>query len=118
MLGEREVLGPSLVVVGQDACKWRPCWSDRARGAHRGGLKQSAPQSSPEGGKDTEDALEGLVEWLIANGVRGLGGEDSSVALYDDDCGMRGVICLKVRLLRLPRPTCHAYMQGSMQHDW
>ena len=88
------VRGLTLLVVAQHTCNWRArsdgYWQARPRE-----LQQSALQSSTEAGL-AEDALERFVEWLVANGVRGVGGEDSNVALYEEERGMRGVICLKV----------------------
>lgn len=43
-----------------------------------------------------QDALQAFVEWLVANGVRGIGGEDGSVAIYQEADGMRGIVCLRV----------------------
>ena len=62
------------------------------------GLQHSTSQSLQDV-IHAEDTLEGFVEWLLANGVRGLGRDDSNVALYEEEeHGVRGVICLKVGL--------------------
>lgn len=92
----------TIVMVAQHACTSRTCPA-RARRARSQELQQRALQSSTDV-PHAEDALDAFVEWLVANGVRGIGGEDSNVALYEEERGMRGVICLKVSLLMATIP--------------
>ncbi|KAG2446144.1 hypothetical protein HXX76_000741 [Chlamydomonas incerta] len=49
-------------------------------------------QDAAEAGSSAGD-LENFLGWLVANGVRGIGREDSKVALFEAEGGERGLMC-------------------------
>ena len=57
---------------------------------------ESGSPAAPATNLGQQDALQSFVEWLVANGVRGIGGDDSNVAIYEEADGERGVVCLRV----------------------
>ncbi|KAG2440536.1 hypothetical protein HYH02_010414 [Chlamydomonas schloesseri] len=54
----------------------------------RGGDKDAAAEAGP-GAED----LGNFLGWLVANGVQGIGQEDSKVALFEAEGGERGLVC-------------------------
>ena len=54
------------------------------------------PAEAPSANLGQQDALQGFVDWLVANGVSGIGGDDGNVGIYQEANGERGIVCLKV----------------------
>lgn len=48
--------------------------------------------------------LQEFQSWLTANGVKGIGTNDSKIALYTTESGERGLMCTKVLASRLSLP--------------
>ncbi|KAG2497988.1 hypothetical protein HYH03_004247 [Edaphochlamys debaryana] len=49
--------------------------------------------SAGEQEHDEEEVLQSFLQWLVANGVQGIGQEDSKVALFASGGGERGLVC-------------------------
>lgn len=75
--------------------KWRPS-NPRTRQLPRSCLFQpranGTEQQEEHGGNH-----QAFLNWLVANGVQGLGKDDSKVGLYQSD-NDRGITCIQVKL--------------------
>ncbi|KAI8470957.1 MAG: hypothetical protein J3K34DRAFT_508523 [Monoraphidium minutum] len=65
-----------------------------ARAAAASGAEQHGDSGAAAGG-DSSGVLERFLSFLLANGVQGLGGAGSKCALYEEDDGERGLVCIE-----------------------
>ena len=82
-------------------------------------MTEAASPGRPAATADTgqQDALQAFVEWLVANGVRGIGGEDGNVAIYQEADGMRGIVCLRVGPGMHAAATLNSALAPCLEHQ-
>ncbi|EIE23518.1 hypothetical protein COCSUDRAFT_53365, partial [Coccomyxa subellipsoidea C-169] len=92
--GQHQLHGMSSHSLNGTLCTSHTIFRGAPRRHMRLHMRTRCSQTSQESAAFGTD-LQNFQSWLRANGVRGIGEEDSKIALYTTESGERGLMCTK-----------------------
>lgn len=109
---QHKLLGLSSCSSVRNLCKPVPIRLAAPRGHLRLCIRIHSSQAAEQSSFGLD--LQKFQSWLTANGVNGIGTNDSKIALYTTESGERGLMCTKVLASRLSLHDIMILMLGTL----